>query len=329
MRYLGSKTSLLDSIFSVTNEVCSSGTICDPFGGIGTVGHFFKKKGFRVITGDILNFAHCFQIAKIVCNEVPEFKCVKKYYDINGLENYLNNLEPKDGWLVEEYSNKRLFFSKLNAMKIQSCIDFIWNSFDKHLISELEYSFLIASLINSMDRVANTAGTYYAYLKQLNRKSKKEFNYQFLIPCVSALKCTSTLADANSLVKDIKCDILYLDPPYNERDYQRYYHLPENIARKCIPIPADNKSGVFIESDMKSSFNKKEQASKSFQDIVKYTQYKYLVFHYSDDGIIPQDTVKEVLSEMGKVDEYILECRAYVTSTDLKEVKHHLYRVTK
>ena len=69
MRYLGSKTLLLESILNITRSYSEGGVFCDPFGGIGTVGSYMKKNGYQILSGDILYFAHCFQVALIVQNQ--------------------------------------------------------------------------------------------------------------------------------------------------------------------------------------------------------------------------------------------------------------------
>ena len=46
MRYLGSKTLLLDKIYEIVKDYSNDGIFCDPFGGIGTVGSYMKKKGY-------------------------------------------------------------------------------------------------------------------------------------------------------------------------------------------------------------------------------------------------------------------------------------------
>ena len=79
MRYLGSKTSLLNEINKLIREFEKRGVFCDPFGGIGTVGGYMKKIGFTVITGDILKFAHYFQIALIENNNKECFAKLKQY----------------------------------------------------------------------------------------------------------------------------------------------------------------------------------------------------------------------------------------------------------
>lgn len=138
-----------------------------------------KSKGYRVVSGDILQFAHFFQVARIEQNDLPSFSRICKETHcttVQELELYLNQLKMDQGWFIEEYSEKRQFFIGQNAAHIQACINQIWQWHDCHSIDDTEYAVLIASLIQSMDKVANTAGTYYAYLKSWYRKAKKRFN---------------------------------------------------------------------------------------------------------------------------------------------------------
>jgi len=327
LRYLGSKTSLLNAIYDIVHEVCPQGILCDPFAGIATVGGFFKSKGYKVITGDILKSAYSFQVAKIQYNELPTFEAIKAKYGFDDVNFFFNSLSPSNGWFVEEYSVKRQFFTFLNAQKIQSCINIIWKSYTEELIPLSEFYFLISSLINSMDLVANTAGTYYAYLKDFTRKAKKSFFFRLLEPIYSNEQCICELCDAKDLVANYRSDILYLDPPYNERNYQRYYHLSENLASVCLPCPPPNASGVYIEKVVQSDFNYKLKAQDAFRNIVKSGQYKCLIFHYSDKGIISPEEIRNILSPQGVVDEFCFDCRAYSTNTGNKKVSHHIYRL--
>lgn len=36
--------------------------------------------------------------------------------------------------------------------------------------------------------------------------------------------------DANEFIKTVKADLVYIDPPYNSRQYCDAYHLLENVA---------------------------------------------------------------------------------------------------
>lgn len=80
-----------------------------------------------------------------------------------------------------------------------------------------------------MDKIANTVGHYDAYRKNAN--FEKQLTLSVLLPEELNSNNTCYNLDANELIKTIKCDLLYLDPPYNSRQYCDAYHLLENVAR--------------------------------------------------------------------------------------------------
>lgn len=329
MRYLGSKTSLLDKIECLVEDFSKTGIFCDPFGGIGTVGTAMKKKGYQIITGDILYFAHCFQVALIENNDDISFAKLRKniFSDFVGdIEEYLNSLIGQDGWLVEEYAKKRKFFTEENAMKIQACMDCIrrWNQL--HILEENEYEILVASLIQSFDKVANTAGTYYAYLKDYYRKSKQPFYFRLIRAYKSKLECKSYLMEANELIQKCKYDILYLDPPYNERNYRRYYHLPENIALGIEPIPK-GKSGIYTVETQDSLYNRKKTATTAFEKLIRDARAGCIIFHYTDDGLIDMGDARDILKGKGKLDEFYFDSKGYTTVSNTGNCRHHILRV--
>lgn len=329
MRYLGSKTLLLHDIRNLLPASAEGAVFCDPFGGIGTVGSYMKEQGFKVISGDLLQFAHYFQVALIGLDSIPAFIALSSQLDnAADLEEYLNSQHAEDGWLIEEYCNKRQFFTLDNAQRIQGCINAIWGWNKEEKLSHKEYAFLIASLIHSMDKVANTAGTYYAYLKTFYRKAKQEFHFKFLHPAMGATGCECFLDDANSLVRNHSCDILYLDPPYNTRNYAKYYHLPETIARGTIPV-ISGKSGVPQRADTKSSYNVKSQAEISFSELIAQAKCGTILFHYTDRGLLSPDFVRQSLSAQGKVEEFYFDCKGYQTKGVTNNSQHHVYKITK
>lgn len=328
MRYLGSKTLLLDEIAKLIEEYNGNGVFCDPFGGIGTVGNYMKKLGFSVITGDILNFAHYFQVALIENNELECFNKLKEYLNLNthsDLEEYLSCVRASKGWMVREYAQKRKFFTYDNACHIQGCIDNIAYWKKEGMLTEKEYAMLIASLIQSFDNVANTAGTYYAYLKEYYRKAKRPFKFKLLDTTVGNSDCKSYLMDANDLVKNVECDILYLDPPYNERDYGRYYHLPETVSKGIVPKPT-GKSGMFIFNYKRSQYNS-NQALIAFEDLIRHANAKCIIFHYTDDGLIDIKDARRVLKQKGDVEEYYFDCKGYNTTNTSNKCRHHIFKV--
>ena len=200
----------------------------------------------------------------------------------------------------------------------------IWR--EKGWLSYEENAVLIASLINNIDKIANTAGTYYAYLKKWYRKATRPFNFELLPYTLGNTHCKCFLCDAIDLVKSNKFDVLYLDPPYNERSYADYYHLPETIALGETPM-VQGKSGMPSSKRAKSAFNKKNKALNALSEILDVACFSLLVFHYSDDGIIPPDKLRDLLYKSGTVDEYVIDSVGYTNKSKKRTVKHRLYLV--
>lgn len=318
----------LEQIHQLMGEF-KDGVFCDPFGGIGTVGAFMKKKGYHVITGDLLNFAYYFQCSLIAFNDKIEFARLKQHLDIHtikDLEIYLSSVTKQEGWLIREYARNRSFFTMDNAYHIQACIDCIGSWYAENIIDQEERILLLASLINSFDKVANTAGTYYAYLKKFDRKAAKPFQFTFLQP-IQGNNCYSYKMDANDLVKKTKCDILYLDPPYNGRNYASYYHLPESISLGIEPIPV-GKSGVFHSHFIRSVYNGKK-ATEAFEELIENADARCIIFHYTDNGLIDIGAAKLALQKKGsRFEEYYFSCRGYTTTKSSMSCKHHIMKVS-
>ena len=329
MRYFGSKVSTIEAIHNLVSKRVPSGSFCDPCGGIGSVGSYFQSKGYNVWSGDILNFAHYFQVARLKYSRLLSFKRIASEL---GLENrddlieLLNSIKPQDGWFVKEYSQKRHFFTRRNARKIQACRRKIMAWARKGWLSHGEHAVLIASLINSMDKVANTAGTYYAFLKKWHRKARNDFRFEIITPVSSRSRGYCFREPARELVKRRHFDILYLDPPYNGRSYAHYYHLPETLALGTTPR-VHGLSGIPSNISAISEFNKSSEAKNALIDILGNASFELLVFHYTDDGIITPDAVRDILYSYGKIEEFVVESKGYTTQKERRSAKHHLYLV--
>lgn len=221
---------------------------------------------------------------------------------------------------------KEKFFTNLNARRIQACRRKIIFWSQEGWINDLEHISLLASLINSMDKVANTAGTYYAYLKKWYRKALKDFNFELITPIYSKEKCYCYLKPAEQLIKNLYFDILYLDPPYNQRSYAHYYHLPETIALEISP-KVYGMAGIPKNITNFSRFNKPNEAKNALIDLLSNAKFKLLAFHYADDGIIPQKDIRDILSLFGEIEEFIINSKGYTTQEKARCIGHHLYLV--
>lgn len=330
MRYFGSKASVLEDLYRTVSKVTTSGTFCDPFGGIATVGSFFKAQGYQVITGDILTAAHYFQIARVQSDRTPAFTRLKEHLSVSSaseIVEFMNTARSRPGWLTRRFSDERNFFVRENAIRIDTCRLLISHWTELNIITPRERAILLASLINSMDKVANTAGTYYAYLKHWYRKALRPFRFELIPRTIGSTGCQCFLGTAEDLVKQQEYDILYLDPPYNERSYGAYYHLPESLALGITPR-AFGKSGVPHSARTRSDFNRTSDAENALGNLLAAARFKQLIFHYSDDGLISPSNVIRILSDYGAIRQEVLDAQGYSTDRVSKRVKHRLYIVT-
>lgn len=331
MRYFGSKGSVVERIGQVVEHLEPGRTFCDPFGGVGVVGKHFKSRNYEVTSADVLRFATLFQISSLCRSRALAFQKAKLHYGASSTEEFLAALcRPKRGksigWFVEEYSAKRKFFTKSNAIAIDRCWTEILTLHKDGSTSEIEHAVLLASLIDSMDRVANTAGTYYAYLKEFTRKALKPFQLNLLAP-VAGPKGSVHRSDALEVVGSGYWDVLYLDPPYNERDYGAYYHLPETIAAGQQVEPC-GKSGRPLLFAPKSRFTRPSTTLSAIEDLVNTAQFGTLIFHYADDGLLSKRVVKDLLGSIGRVRSICTEALGYRTTAGSRGSQHRIYVVT-
>lgn len=310
MNYIGSKSSILDFIDDTVNDFVkprnANITLCDIFSGTGNVGKFFKRKGYNIISNDIQYYSYITAKHFIENNEELKFEILSKE-NIKPFE-YLNNLEGNEGFIYKNYSlagtenqeYKRQYFSDENAKKIDGIRQKIEEWKKNKKITENEYTYLIASLIESADNVANTASVYEAFLKKLKVSATKplELKPLDLIITTKDKKYKVYNENSNDLIRNIEGDILYMDPPYNTRKYDTNYHMLETIALYDEP-EIKGKTGVRIEETKKSKYCLKREAMNAFEDLVKNANFKYLLLSYNDEGIISIKDIERIMSKYG------------------------------
>lgn len=311
MNYIGSKFSILDFIDDTINDFVkpkdTNIVLCDIFSGTGTVGKYFKKKGYNIISNDIQYYSYITAKHFIENNREITFDNLKK----ENIEpfSYLNNLEGAKGFIYNNYSLEgttgkefeRQYFSDDNAKKIDAIRMQIENWKNDKKIDDDEYYYLIASLIECADKVANTASVYEAFLKKLKASANKKIE---LVPIETIISKENRQykvynEDCNELIKKINGDILYMDPPYNTRKYDTNYHMLETIALYDNP-EIKGKTGVRTETTKKSKYCLRKEAAIAFEDLIKNAKFKYILLSYNDEGIIPIDEIKRIMSKYGK-----------------------------
>jgi adenine-specific DNA-methyltransferase len=295
-RYLGNKNKLIEWIFSIIISKCQGSSFADIFAGTGIVSSVANNHFDKIILNDFLysNYA------------IYKAFFENKYWDENRInsiiENY-NNIEREkleDNYFSKNFGGK--YFSK-NSSKI---IGFIREDIEriKKDISEKEYFILLASLLYSVDKIANTVGHYDAFFK----KEKIEDN--FLMKSIKPIKTNRVeifREDSNLLIKKLKADIVYLDPPYSSRQYSRFYHLLETIIKWNKP----NLYGTALKPIPENMSDYcRISAKDKFEDLVNNTKAKYIVVSYnntynsksnSSKNRITLEEIENILSKKGKL----------------------------
>ena len=319
MNYIGSKLSLLEfleqSISKVVDKNCR--VFCDLFAGTGIVGSYFKKKGYKVIANDIQYYSYVLNRHYIgnhkelhfsaLIKEIPELKNIKIEKRKNFVCSYLSDLKGAKGFVYNNYCfggtksqhEPRQYFSDENGMRCDAIRQKIEKWKKENLISDDEYYFLITSLVESIDKYANTASVYGAFLKKLKKTAQNSLVLKPAELIINDQVHEVFNEDINKVSAKIRGDILYLDPPYNHRQYATNYHLLETIAKYDNP-KIHGKTGLREYQNQKSLYCSRTQVKKAFRDLILKAKVKYIFLSYNNEGLMTLDDIKEIMGLRGK-----------------------------
>jgi len=323
-RYIGNKYKLIDWIFSILDKECEGRSFTDIFAGTGVVAAVASKHFEEVILNDFL---------------YSNYSIYKAFFDkgdwnpqkVNAIIKDYNNINGED--LDENYFSINFggrYFSK-NSAKI---IGFVRENIEenKENLTEREYNMLISSLLYSIDKIANTVGHYDAYFK----KDYIEDNF-FMRPIdpVNVKSVSIFREDANRLAKQIQTDVVYIDPPYNSRQYSRFYHVLETLTKWDKP----KLHGVALKPEPENMSDYCRVSAKNrFAKLVNDINAKYLVVSYnntydsksnSSQNKITLEEIKNILNKRGKTKVFEKDYRHFnAGNTDFNNHKEYLF-VTK
>ena len=315
MNYIGSKYSLLDFIEETISEVTGykdgeDYIFADLFAGTGVVGQTYKNKGCTVISNDIQYYSYVLNKHYIENNKELDKELLSR----------LNNLDPIEGFIYNNYcagsGSGRNYFLDENGMKCDAIRVELEKLHSKKQIDDDTYFYYLASLINSIDKYANTASVYGAFLKHIKKSAKKEFKLE-LLPIIFGNVGEVYNKDVNELIKNISGDVLYLDPPYNARQYCSNYHVLETIAKYDNPT-LKGVTGLRDSSNQKSKFCSKRSVVDIFEDLIKNAKFKYIFLSYNNEGHMDLDTIKHIMSRYGKYSCFTKEYKRFKADSEDK-----------
>jgi adenine-specific DNA-methyltransferase len=332
MRFIGSKKAILDDINAlIVAKGIKGKTFFDIFSGTTCVAAYFKRQGYSVMSNDLLYFSYVLQKAYIENNINPEFSKLRQllksklkiqhtsqfpYLDV--VISFLNKLRGVEGFIYKNYSDEgtkssginRKYLTGENAKKIDALRLQIEKWKAANLLTENEYYILLCAVIEAVPFISNISGTYGAFLKQWDRRAFKMLTLESPTLIIARGKYKTYNEDGIELAKRIDCDILYIDPPYNSRQYLPNYHLLETIARYDSPT-IKGLTGLRPYKKEKSQFCNRKTAADALSYIAQHAKYKHLIFSYNDEGIINHADLAKALSAQGKVEKHEIKYRRF------------------
>lgn len=323
-RYIGNKYKLTDWIFSVIDAECAGKSFADIFAGTGVVAAAAIPRYDEIIVNDFLHSNRAIYDAFFgngAWSEVKLQTIIKEYNNLNGDD------------LPENYFSTH-FGGKYFSGGTAKVIGFVRESIadNRANLTDREHSMLLASLLYSADKVANTVGHYDAYFK---KKTVADSFYMRLIEPLAAGHVSAYREDANLLVRKIQADIAYIDPPYNSRQYSRFYHLLENLTKWDKP----KLHGVALKPAAENMSDYcRVGARAKFADLVAHIDAKHLVVSYnntyeskssSSQNKITLHEIRDILETKGRTKVFEKRYRHFnAGNTDFGDHKEYLFVTT-
>lgn len=213
-----------------------------------------------------------------------------------------------------------MYYSRHNGLRIQAVRDVIETWSHQGLVSDKEKAWLIACLLESADRVANTASVYGAYLKHVKDSAKKPMSLVALQPIASRHAAASHKVfceDGIRLLSQSNPDqfrLTYVDPPYNRRQYSSNYHVLETIAKWDVgQFQPRGVTGLRSRGEKRSDFCMTTRVKKAFRNLFERVTSEYLLFSYNNEGLLSKEDLLGLFEE-------------FCTTVEFTEVKYKRFR---
>ena len=348
MRYIGNKTRLLHFILDAIRKLgIAPGSAHDAFSGTAAVGRALKSHGWRVASSDLMTYAYVFARAYVVAHRGPSVAelraadpelrramrsrsfaraaAARGDGSLGVVAEYLSRwVEPEDGFVTEHFAprGKRLYFTEDNAQRIDAIRRRLHEWRDEGVLPDDAYYVLLAALIESADRVANTAGVYAAFIKSWQPNAVRSLTLDPVAPMKGPLGSTAHRADAASVARELgPIDLIYIDPPYNARQYSGYYHVPEILARGWFngALSLRGKTGLLADPSLRSAWCSPRHVRSALRELLESTGARHALVSYNSEGLLPAEDLVSVLAERsvnGRVRKFSMPYKRYRADSD-------------
>ena len=237
----------------------------------------------------------------------------------------LECLPAAPGFVTEHYTpdgvvggeHGRMYFTAENASRIDTVRTRISDWGTDGLLDRSQEQLLLATLIQAADRVANTTGVYASFVKSWQPNARKPLRLRPIRPTVppteAASACTAFRGRARELLRSAgPVDLLYLDPPYNERQYPGYYHLPELLAQGWDPPPElRGKTGLIPDDELRSDWCRRGRCEDALRQLLDAADAKHILLSYNDEGLLTPEAIEAAFRATGVPDSFRRFGRGY------------------
>lgn len=212
------------------------------------------------------------------------------FYDIYTEEGNNSKFCSKRGCI-----GNRRFFSPANGKRLDTIMNKIREWYQMNVLTDLQYSLLISVVCESVEKISNTQGTYHDFQREgydaraLNPLTLRWPAFDAIIGTNNSHiigKCQDSLMFIEKVPKH---SLMYVDPPYNFRQYTSYYFMLNLLSSYCeIDDLAEYFSkikfvrGQNMEDDFDSTFCKSNLFIPSLTELIKKAPCKYVILSYYD-----------------------------------------------
>jgi adenine-specific DNA-methyltransferase len=275
-----------------------------------------KRIGWRVVASDVMEYGYIFARAYVQIDATRHDAAA-----IATLLARLNALPPVPGFIHEQYTpggstgarNQRMYFTPENGARIDTLRGRLQRQHAAGAIDDDTYTLLLAALIEAADRVANTTGVYAACVKSWQPNARKPL--RLAAPAMTPGNgCVAARGDAHGIVAAHEpFDLLYLDPPYNQRQYTGYYHIPELIATGWFDAPVEprGKTGLVTDPAKRSDWSRRRHCEAALEELVAGARCRHILMSYNSEGLIPEAAIARIFKAYGRRATYARYERRY------------------
>lgn len=318
MRFIGNKELIHSEVRELLEEHNLTGknlTLFDAFCGSGAISDALKDS-FNIIANDALSWCVMYTRGRVRANS-----CEFAQLGFDPFAFLNSNRKISKGFFYKNYSpggSNRMYFTQQNAGRIDYFRKIIETWRESQLLNEDEYAFLIASLLESVSVVSNTAGVYGAFLKHWDSRALKPIEFR-KVDYRRSLQCNASFINfkIEDIISDVNCDVLYLDPPYTQNQYGTQYHLFETLVLNDNP-KVSAITGSRSTTPLRSDWSKNYKSHILFDKLLAKTKARYIVLSYSKDGFMSKSFIEASMKRYGRPETFICKKIDYKKYTNFK-----------